>query len=114
MWRRAASRALALRAPLSRRISGDALSRKAIATPATVARVSERQFLRDGEEMAIAMRRKALLDERRALAEAEKARLEALEAPREPAPGPLVTEDTLRNVLVVAAALATGTAMMHS
>ena len=39
------------------------------------------KVLRDGEEMAIAIRRKALLDERRALAEAEKARLEALEAP---------------------------------
>ena len=43
MWRRAACRALALRAPLSRRISGDALSRKAIATPATVGKIDALQ-----------------------------------------------------------------------
>ena len=64
----------------ARGISGDDLSRKALTSPTTVARVGERQFLRDAEEMANAKRRAALAAEKRAIEAAEKARLAAMES----------------------------------
>ena len=68
----------------ARGISGNDLSRKALTSPTTVARVGERQFLRDAEEMANAKRRAALAAEKRAIEAAEKARLAALEAANTP------------------------------
>ena len=97
----------------TRGIAGDDLSRRAITAPNTVARVSERQYLKDDEAMALASRRQKLIDERRA--REEKARLEALEtesAPPKPALD--VSEDTLRNVLLAVAAVAAGAGLYAS
>jgi hypothetical protein len=100
---------------VTRGIAGDDLSRRAITAPNTVARVSERQFLADDEAMALASRRKKMIDERRAREAAEKARVEALESENAPSKPALdVSEDTLRNVLLAVAAVAAGAGLYAS
>lgn len=98
----------------ARGISGNDLSRKALTSPTTVARVGERQFLRDAEEMALAKRRAALAAEKRALEAAEKARLAALEASNAPPPPPLITEDLIFKAVVVVAAASSAAGLYYS
>ena len=98
----------------ARGISGNDLSRKALTSPTTVARVGERQFLRDAEEMANAKRRAALAAEKRAIEAAEKARLGALEAANTPPPPPRVTEDFIFKALVVVAAASSAAGLYYS
>ena len=112
---RAAAGAAAPWRQVTRGIAGDDLSRRAITAPNTVARVSERQFLADDEAMALASRRKKMIDERRAREAAEKARVEALESENAPSKPALdVSEDTLRNVLLAVAAVAAGAGLYAS
>lgn len=98
----------------ARGISGNDLSRKALTSPTTVARVGERQFLRDAEEMANAKRRAALAAEKRAIEAAEKARLAALEAANTPPPPPRITEDFIFKALVVVAAASSAAGLCYS
>lgn len=98
----------------ARGISGNDLSRKALTSPTTVARVGERQFLRDAEEMANAKRRAALAAEKRAIEAVEKARLGALEAANTPPPPPRITEDFIFKALVVVAAASSAAGLYYS
>ena len=98
----------------ARGISGNDLSRKALTSPTTVARVGERQFLRDAEEMANAKRRAALAAEKRAIEAAEKARLAALEAANTPPPPPRVTEDFIFKALVIVATASSAAGLYYS
>lgn len=101
--------------PWTRGIAGNDLSRRAITAPNTVARVSEQQFLADNEQFALVKRKQKLRDEKRALEAADLAALEATRAENTP-PKPLIniSEDQIRNALLLTAGLAAGVGLYAS